>query len=359
MFCTQPFNHIDVIVENEFIEIQPCNVWSGERCVSSHAYNDWINPIRKTLYANFSYGCEICKINESQNTESRRVSSNSFSLDNNLPTDSIVSVGLRYGTLCNAKCMVCDHTRSTGWISDSISLGKKINSRYKFQKNKMENIEKVFEKFNLTNLRYVEFHGGEPLLHHYPESFLKLYANKNLTVKFNTNGSLIPNKKLSKLIDNCKEVIMLLSIDDVDKRFELLRFPLKWNTVLQNIKYFKQSNYTLGITPTISALNVWYLEELLEWIIKNNIVKVYPQFVYNPNFLDIKNLHQEIKEKLKEKFIIKNKLFSSIHNRLNQKGLDLTKQMITYIESLDKIRNTNYFNVLRSWHEVIQNSLYR
>ena len=31
MFCTNPFNHMDVVVENENILIQPCNVWAGKK----------------------------------------------------------------------------------------------------------------------------------------------------------------------------------------------------------------------------------------------------------------------------------------------------------------------------------------
>ena len=92
MFCTQPFNHIDVIVENEKVQLQPCNVWSSKR----HSIIDYqknIQEIQNTLKENYYYpGCETCFREDKNNIRSRRVAQNQFSNDNNLSTKKLDAV---------------------------------------------------------------------------------------------------------------------------------------------------------------------------------------------------------------------------------------------------------------------------
>ena len=226
-----------------------------------------------------------------------------------------ISVGLRYGTLCNAKCMICDHTRSTGWIKDAIKLGRDVEPQYLMDKTKMIDIKHVYQNFDLTDLKYVEFHGGEPLLHSYPEQFLKLFGNQSTVVKINTNGSILPNKDLIKELSKCKRVDILLSIDDIEDRFELLRYPLKWNKIMENLEWYKQQQYRIAVTPTISTLNIWYIEKFFKWLLINVGTDIYPQFVDFPSYLNIKHLNAGVKKILKKQ-LLKVKNISSIYYKV-------------------------------------------
>ena len=358
MFCTQPFNHIDVIVENDMMQIQPCNVWSGHRFTGGD-YNEYIKPIQTKLKKNFSHGCKICKVDEALGTNSRRLSSNQLSKDQNFRTDKIFSVGLRYGTLCNAKCMICDHTRSTGWIKDAIKLGRDVEPQYLMDKTKMIDIKHVYQNFDLTDLKYVEFHGGEPLLHSYPEQFLKLFGNQSTVVKINTNGSILPNKDLIKELSKCKRVDILLSIDDIEDRFELLRYPLKWNKIMENLEWYKQQQYRIAVTPTISTLNIWYIEKFFKWLLINVGTDIYPQFVDFPSYLNIKHLNAGVKKILKEQLSFADKSLEAVTSRIDQDGQDHTTEMLNYVQKLDAIRNTNFPTVFKEWYDVIQDSLHR
>ena len=100
MFCTQPFNHIDVIVENEKVQLQPCNVWSSKR----HSIIDYqknIQEIQNTLKENYYYpGCETCFREDKNNIRSRRVAQNQFSNDNGTP--AFLSVFLRNHSDCGS-----------------------------------------------------------------------------------------------------------------------------------------------------------------------------------------------------------------------------------------------------------------
>ena len=358
MFCTQPFNHIDVIVENEILQIQPCNVWSGHRFTGGD-YDKYIKPIQTQLKENFADGCEICKVNETFSFNSRRISANQFSKSKNFNTEKIFSVGLRYGTLCNARCMICDYTRSTGWIKDAIQLGEHVEPQYVMNKTKMVDIENVFQNFDLSHLQYVEFHGGEPLLHSYPEQFLQLFGNESTVVKINTNGSILPNKNLIKAFSKCKRVDILLSIDDIEDRFEILRYPLKWNKIMHNLEWYKQQDYRIAVTPTISTLNVWYLEKFFKWLLANIGTDIYPQFVDFPLYLNIKHLNSDCKNLLKEQLSFAGNSLQSITSKIDQDGEDYTQEMLNYIKKLDTMRNTDFPTVFKEWYNVIQDSLHR
>ena len=288
MFCTQPFNHIDVIVENEILQIQPCNVWSGHRFTGGD-YDKYIKPIQTQLKENFANGCQICKVNETFNFNSRRISANQFSKSKNFNTEKIFSVGLRYGTLCNARCIICDHTRSTGWIKDAIQLGR--------------HVEPQFAK--------------------------------------------------------CRRVDILSSIDDIEDRFEILRYPLKWNKIMHNLEWYKQQDYRIAVTPTISTLNVWYLEKFFKWLLANIGTDIYPQFVDLPLYLNIKHLNSDCKNLLKEQLSLAGNSLQSVTSKIDQDGEDYTREMLNYIKKLDTMRNTDFPTVFKEWYNVIQDSLHR
>ena len=134
MFCTQPHNHLDILVENEKISYLPCTVWSGQS-MRPNEYRNEIKNIQTALKKGFvPKACEICQQNEKGGVISKRQSNNQITKDNNLSLDKIQSIGLRYGTLCNLKCMICDVGRSSNWYSDTIKLGLDVQPRYKYNK---------------------------------------------------------------------------------------------------------------------------------------------------------------------------------------------------------------------------------
>ena len=113
MFCTQPFNHIDIIVENDKVQLQPCNVWSNKK-YTIEEYKEGVADLKEILETSYHYpGCRTCWNEDKKNIRSRRVAQNQFSEDNKLSTQKLQSLGVRYGTLCNSKCMICSHIRSS------------------------------------------------------------------------------------------------------------------------------------------------------------------------------------------------------------------------------------------------------
>ena len=94
-----------------------------------------LEDLKTTLSETYHYpGCKTCWHEDKKNIRSRRVAQNQFSNDNALSTAKLQSLGVRYGTLCNSKCMICSHHRSSSWVADAEKLGLTVDERYKYKK---------------------------------------------------------------------------------------------------------------------------------------------------------------------------------------------------------------------------------
>jgi sulfatase maturation enzyme AslB (radical SAM superfamily) len=355
LFCTQPFNHIDIVVENNKVMLQPCNVWNIKK-FSLEEYKNSIENLKDILAKSYHYpGCKICHDEDKKNVRSRRVAQNQFAEDNNLSLKKLQSLGVRYGTLCNSKCMICSHRRSSSWVADAEKLGIEVEDRYRYKKNLLPGVDVFFDNFDLDDLRYVEFHGGEPLMQDYPADFLRRIKKLDqLIVKFNTNLTVLPSSELETLLKKCKRVDFLLSVDDVGERYEILRYPGKWNTFTKNMEAIKQKGYRTMAYNCLSSLNIFYCVDFYKWATKNFGVEVHSQFVTDNEILDISYLPQHAKDVVLEKIgNYKGKIFDSIRNKLNIQKDDRSDRLVKYILDLDRIRNTNYPEVFKEWYTIL------
>ena len=355
MFCTQPFNHIDIIVENDKVQLQPCNVWSNKR-YTIEEYKEGVSDLKEILEKTYHYpGCRICYNEDKNKVRSRRQAQNEFANDNKLSLTKLQSLGVRYGTLCNSKCMICSHNRSSSWVTDSEKLGYKIDEQHRFKKNLLPGVDIFFDNFDLDDLRYVEFHGGEPLIQRYPYEFLSKVKNLDqLVVKFNTNLTVMPSDELNELLEKCKRVDFLLSVDDIGERYEMLRYPGKWDIFVKNRETLKQQGHRTMAYNCLSSLNVFYAVEFYKWATKTFGKEIHSQFVVDNPLLDISHLPQHAKDIVLERIAeYKGKIFDSIRAKLNIRKEDCSKDLIKYILDLDSIRNTNYPETFKEWWKIL------
>jgi hypothetical protein len=345
MFCTQPFNHIDIIVENDKVMLQPCNVWSEDK-YTMEGYKAGVASLQEALKTKFHNGCKICKNEEAQKIRSRRQATNEFAQDNKLSMTKLQSLGVRYGTLCNSKCMICGHSRSSSWVVDSEKLGYEIEEQHRFKKNLLPGVDVFFDNFDLGDLRYVEFH---------PYEFLKKIKKLDqLVVKFNTNLTVMPSPELDELLKKCKRTDFLLSVDDIGPRYEILRYPGKWGMFVNNMETLKQRGYRTMAYNTMSSLNIFYAVEFYKWAVKNFGNEVHSQFVVDKRHLDISYLPQHAKDRVLERIAdYKGKIFDSIRQKLNTNKEECSQELIKYILDLDGIRNTNYPETFKEWWTIL------
>jgi hypothetical protein len=164
----------------------------------------------------------------------------------------------------------------------------------------------------------------------------------------------MPSPELEELLKKCKRVDFLLSVDDIGPRYEMLRFPGKWDTFVNNMETLKQRGYRTMAFNVLSSLNIFYAVEFYKWAVKNFGNEVHSQFVVDISHMDISYLPQHAKDRVLERIAdYKGKLFDSIRTKLNTNEEERSQELIKYILDLDGIRNTNYPETFKEWWTIL------
>ena len=218
-------------------------------------------------------GCQACYNTEQSGLESRRQGAKQlyeeFHNDTNIELSGPQGIDYSVGNLCNLKCMICGPTNSTAWVPDyqKLNPGKSIE---KYNKNYQLKLSSP--KF-LENVKSIHFHGGgEPLLSNsHVELLMRVKEVKGLgdvRVFYNTNGTVTASDQLLALWEECKLIELYFSIDDVGQRFDYQRSGANWDSVQKNLQWYKESmphNHMFNLNCTWGYLNLYYLDELVNW----------------------------------------------------------------------------------------------
>ena len=342
VWCKDPFVHIDIVVENDKVRYYPCNVY--QQWFTDANFIEIKNSLSSGRWAS---GCDFCKVAEASGLPSRRIGVNK--LRENLDIEQgIQSIGLRYGTLCNSTCLICDETRSSAWATQKIKNSIPIHSQFKYNKSLMPDIKELLSKFDLSKIKHIEFHGGEPLMNSYPWDTLNLLDKKELAVKINTNGTVWPDKMAD--FATCKSTEIMFSIDDIDQRLEYLRPPAKFDIILENIQKSKKLKFKTSCTYTMSSLNVYYLPEFFNWALRVFGINIYGQHLFDGGKFALYNLSPYAKKAIEEKFLKFpqfNKLLGTALNEIKKPQL-FDDSNIRSIAQSDKFKNT-----FPEWAEIL------
>lgn len=227
----------------------------------------------------------------------------------------IVTLDLKFSSLCNLKCRICGPYCSSNWLKESLDTNEfhehtiKIFSSY--SERKFNNNEINFEIFKklVPNLHVIEFYGGEPLMQPEHKRILEIldeYPNikeHRLELFYNTNGTQF-DEKTCEIWDKMGLVELNISVDDINDRFNYQRHPAKWEEVLSNILKYKKNakeNIRLNLYCTVSLYNIFYLDELLKF--NSEVMKCSIRFnlLHWPEKMSIKHLPQKLKNHIKNK----------------------------------------------------------
>jgi hypothetical protein len=156
----------------------------------------------------------------------------------------------------------------------------------------------------------MEFTGGEPFLidEHFDllQQAVDAGLSKNIEIHYNTNTTTVPTRGL-ELWPHFKLVEIALSIDDIGPRFKYQRYGANWQQAQDNLSEFmklrqQHNNILLQCCLTVNALNVYYLDELINWVVKQKFNYVHFNMLHDAWYFNIRNLNEKAKQLLTEKF---------------------------------------------------------
>ena len=293
--------------------------------------------------------CWICKSNEISNIPSFRTGMiEKFGIKTNLTGP--LRLDLTISDNCNLACRTCGPHLSTFWQKFLKDNNIPILSDENIGINNASKIIKILDNLNLSNLKMVVYSGGETLLgNEYWEVTKYLVdsvpnANKNLTIVFQTNGTMPIKEKYFEIIEKCHLVKLNISIDSIGDKFEYLRWPAKWDQLVNNIQNFKNFlpfNVMFSFVETISIFNLFYRDEMTQWINKNFSTNKFGDVVNQNSHLaggifSLKNLTYEYIDGLKN-----TQLTNLIPENFKESPEEI-KSMIDTINKFDKIRGEDW-----------------
>jgi MoaA/NifB/PqqE/SkfB family radical SAM enzyme len=227
---------------------------------------------------------------------------------------------LKLGNICNLKCRICGSWSSSTFATEELANlprdeDKKANHHYTMLKQgawPRENpvfwkeIDQVVDQ-----IRYIEFTGGEPFMIQEHFDMLQRLVDRgianNIEIHYNTNGTQYP-ENAEAIWQHFKTVEIAFSIDDVGERFEYQRSNANWGEVCANIERFRvlrnqYNNIQLQVCTTVNIFNVYYIEEVANWIECQRFDFVYWNMMHDAYYFSIATLPEVAKISIKEKLL--------------------------------------------------------
>jgi hypothetical protein len=310
-------------------------------------------------------------------------------------TSKIVNLDLRFGNLCNQKCIMCSPQHSSLWYDDWDALSKGLGYYNKtpifYRKGKYRVYNLVeddhgrkkmggltswwetpewwssFDKI-APDLRHIYFTGGEPLLVPAMQECLDRLIEKdfakNIILRFDTNLSVINKKVISKW-KHFKGLHLCISVDDTYDRYNLIRNPGNYDRLIENIKTLKENNIPIHYFSCCIGMASPYAVKRVSELAEEFEVDTYFRFLEGPKWIDIRNYPKSAKEEIiknLESFdgsINQKKWYKAEINLLNQyidfEDQSKIQEFVDVMNILDPRRGTNWKKTLPDVFDLIKN----
>lgn len=271
----------------------------------------------------------------------------------------LMFLDLKLGNICNLKCRICGSWSSSQFATEELKYVAEKKKSFHYQMLKAGAWPRENSQFwteleqSLTDIRYLEFTGGEPFLIQEHFDLLQTLIDQGIAgqveIHYNTNGTQYPEHAES-IWQHFKHVEIAFSIDDINQRFEYQRTNAKWTEVCANIDLFRKmrgrnQNITLQVCCTINVFNVLYLADVAQWIAQQDFDYVYWNLLHDAPWLSIAQLPADAKIAITEH--LKRQVFALEFQAEIEKIIEFMcqgassngKELINNIRQLDKRRN--------------------
>jgi len=357
--CLVPWTSIDISPRGA---IAPCckfapgtdelmNITSNT--IDEYTNSELLNKVKQQMLdQEWPAGCIRCKTEEESDIQSKRQLDyerwqNDF--DNYKEEQGFIIASIAFGNTCNLKCITCGPSSSSRWR-------KEYQDLYSIDRPPIEIIDNLTsdEIYRaLPNAIHFDIPGGEPFLSEIQKQLdlLQRYVDngqsKNITLHYTTNAQVWPNDTWWDLWANFKEIDMQLSIDGVGPRYEYIRYPAKQHTLEHNLYQYLEKenslqNFRLSVSHTVSAYNIYYLDEFFTWCKSVSLPRPWCGRVHTPLHMRPCVFPTDIKNKIINH--MKTSSHPDVHTWSN------------YLENNDSSEHWDRFMNMRDKHDVYRNT---
>jgi len=391
VFCALPFTYVYVDSLNEYKLCSDARLSSqintNDQSIMEYFNSDYLKEIRDDMLNGYLSDkikgtCVRCIEREELGLWSRREKKIEEYIVKNYQNDflnipTVDTIKLKFGNLCNLKCLTCGPYSSSRWAiegqrQEEINLYSELNdeivkaSNEKYgklyqQTSPYENFshsqkplnynfnEKFYDdlKLILKSIRKIIISGGEPFLNEHFYYFLQWLIENNFSDKLEmtvfSNLTKLP-KNFKAFYDKFKYFTINVSIDGVGEKDEYIRRGTVFKEKDSNIKQLNEY-FNLNFCVTLSILNVGYQSDISNYCLQFKKNPSFFNVLVEPFFLQVNNLPGEITTIYTKKGNY-HKLFNSEHKNVNY-----FKIGIKFLKKYDLIHQTNLIN---EWPEFEQ-----
>ena len=296
------------------------------------------------------------------------------------------SLDLRFGNLCNYKCVMCSPKYSSLWAEDwaaingpeSVSLVpgqlttklpliKDQNNRLRVDSLRWWETPQWWERFLeiVTTVERIYFTGGEPFLVPMHEQVLQYLVDHQhagrITLHYHTNLSII-NDNILKLLVHFKSLAIRVSVDDIDDRYHIVRNPGNYRVLIKNIFRLQQKNIPLTDINGCLGLSTIYSPLRLAPLAKKIKTEYFYRFLYAPTNQNLANLPKSAKKEIiavyQKNLEVSGEAGKAVIKFLEQymdhEDLDEITSYVKYMDQLDQLRGTDWRTTLLDVYELLQ-----
>lgn len=298
-FCYSPWTNIDIDPQGNIL---PCCKYQSNKAdpvfniqhdsLKEYSGSAFLQQIQQDfLNDTWPPGCVRCRIEEENNVKSKRqldhdrwhVHYSQYQLD----SDQWLTASLAFGNTCNLKCITCGSYASSKWRQEYLDIYNVDFRPVQFYRNDF--VETFVSQ--APGIIHLDIPGGEPFLTGVAEQkklldhYVRSGQASDISLHYTTNVTMFPDLDWWQLWSHFREIDIQLSIDGVGARYEYIRYPAQWDDIQSNVlKYLQQTapNLKLSVSHTVSAYNIFYLDEFFSWCYNQALPTPWLGRVHNP-----------------------------------------------------------------------------
>ena len=336
-FCKHLSNGYRFYIDQGVITYHPCCQWTGDRVLFDEHTLDQQRTVWNINTPWAHSECARCGEEEPHKKHMSYRHSGNRQIPI-LPQNKVAWLDIQADQTCNGGCLICGPWNSSYWQSEMVKYQGHIPISNKVDLPALVN--RIFDAIDTSELRLLQFLGGEPFLSDADAVGIARIANpEQCTLKYTTNGSVFPKSDRIDQWKRFEKVKITLSIDGIGDRFDHLRYPLKWDVVEKNIHRMLAefpSNTEFTINHSITPLNIMYYDEFLQWV--NTTFDHVPKIHCHPAYGVMNPVHggEQLRDLVVAKYGKDHQLVS-----MTQHGPANT-EFLEYINLWDSRRKTNW-----------------
>ena len=283
-------------------------------------------------------------------------------------------VNIKPGNVCNFGCRFCSSEDSNQLYEVDYKLKSNKTTTYEQYLKTFDSYKNSFKKDSdfwtvmndwSGNIDHYALYGGEPFVNKPLFDMLDSNYRKGHSAKqdlyVSTNTS-VWSEKYIEILKSFKSVSIGMSIDGIDKHFEYIRYPGKWDKISDNISKFadlrsSMPNFELKVAATCNPFNIFYLDELCDYF-KAFDIPVDIHLIQVPKCYDVRILPRAVKDAIIRKHQGREDLSNAVSflNSEMPERVQHLQEFVRLTAGTDKLRDQKFSDTFPEYNEILVKS---